>query len=221
MCAESITTSSNDISQAEYGALANRSHRNRHHRWTPHVPRRHAIDFHFARALGAIRFESSHYHKNSRKGDLAMKRKKFIIGLILAALLIGGGVVVWQRTRPTTTSTANLQTMPVRRGAIVATVSASGNVAAAHTATISPQTSGRVTKVNVKVSDSVKAGQTLIQMDLTDLNNSLRSAQLSLQTAQTNFDTAKAKRDERQSAHRRQSVTRKSEDRGPSGASRI
>ncbi len=122
-----------------------------------------------------------------------MKRKKFIIGLILAALLIGGGVVVWQRTRPTTTSTANLQTMPIRRGTIVATVSASGNVAAAHTATISPQTSGRVTKVNVKVSDSVKAGQTLVQMDLTDLNNSLRSAQLSLQTAQTNFDTAKAK----------------------------
>jgi len=123
-----------------------------------------------------------------------MKRKMLfaLVILLVVALLGGGGYYYWQRNA-SATKTATVQTTTVKRGSLVATVSAAGNVAAARTATITSQTAGQVTQVNVQVSDRVKAGQTLVQLDLTDLNRALRSAQLSQQTAQTNFDTAKAK----------------------------
>lgn len=122
-------------------------------------------------------------------------KRKVLVRLLLLFLVVGiagGGYYYYQRN-VSTAKPAAVQTTTVRRGSIVATVSAAGNVAAARTATITSQTAGRVTQVNVAVSDRVKAGQTLVQLDLTDLNRALRSAQLSQQTAQTNFDTAKTK----------------------------
>jgi RND family efflux transporter MFP subunit len=121
--------------------------------------------------------------------------KRKVIPTLVILLVIGaaaGGYYYWQRSA-SAPAIANVQTTTVRRGSLAATVNAAGNVAAARVGTITAQTSGKVTQVNVKISDRVKAGQTLVQLDLTDLNNSLRAAQLSLQTAQNNFDTAKAK----------------------------
>lgn len=121
-----------------------------------------------------------------------MKRRIVILAVVIV-LLIVGGVYVYQSVSKPAPTTATLQTTTVRRGSLAATVGAAGNIAVARTTTLSPQTSGRVTQVNVKVSDRVKAGQTLVQLDLTDLMMSLKSSQLSLASAQANFDNVKVK----------------------------
>jgi HlyD family secretion protein len=121
-----------------------------------------------------------------------MKRRVIVLTIIIV-LLIAGGAYVFQIVSKPPPSTANVQTTTVRRGSLAATVGAAGNIAVSRTTSLSPQTSGRVTQVNIKVSDRVKAGQTLVQLDLTDLMMSLKSAQLSLASAQANFDNAKVK----------------------------
>lgn len=121
-----------------------------------------------------------------------MKRRIIVLAIVIVLLIAGSLYLYSIVTRPAP-STATLQTTTVRRGSLAATVGAAGNIAVVRTTTLSPQTSGRVTQVNVKVSDRVKTGQTLVQLDLTDLMLSLKTAQLSLASAQTNFDTVKVK----------------------------
>lgn len=121
-----------------------------------------------------------------------MKRRILILALVIV-VLIAVGVYAWQTISRPPSTTTNIQTTTVRRGSLAATVGAAGNIAVARTTSLSPQTSGRVTQVNVKVSDRVKAGQTLVQLDLTDLTMSLKSTQLSLASAQANFDNVKVK----------------------------
>jgi multidrug resistance efflux pump len=53
-----------------------------------------------------------------------------------------------------------------------------------------------VSKVNVAVGDTVKAGQILMELDTSDLQFSLRNAQAQLDSAQANFDAAKQKNDQ-------------------------
>ncbi len=120
-------------------------------------------------------------------------KRRIIILAVVTMLLIAGGIYVYQIVNKPVPTTATLQTTTVRRGSLAASVGAAGNIAVSRTTTLSPQTSGRVTQVNVKVSDRVKAGQTLVQLDLTDLMMSLKSSQLSLASAQANFDNVKVK----------------------------
>ncbi len=126
-----------------------------------------------------------------------MKRKLFLLlGMVLIALAIGG-VYYWQTQKATTTTTAAVQTTTVKRGSLAATVSAAGNVsapnqvaAAFESSTL--ETSGRVAKVNVKVGDTVKKGQTLMEVDTTKLNLALKTAQSSLASAQVSYDQTKS-----------------------------
>ncbi len=118
-----------------------------------------------------------------------MKRILLAAGA-LVLLLIAAIVLGWQHPTANAASTSNLQTATVQRGTLVATVASAGNVAAPQTATLAFQTSGRVSAVNVQVGDVVKQGQVLMQLDTTDLQLALQSAQTSLTTAQANLDSA-------------------------------
>jgi HlyD family secretion protein len=116
-------------------------------------------------------------------------RRWIIVGIIVIAIVIAW--VAYPRLTASASATANLQTVPVQRGNIVATVSAAGNVTAPEDASLAFQTSGRVAKVNVQVGDQVKEGPTLMQLDTSDLELALQSAQANLADAQASYDASK------------------------------
>ncbi|MDE3096577.1 MAG: biotin/lipoyl-binding protein [Chloroflexota bacterium] len=76
----------------------------------------------------------------------------------------------------------------VTTGNVTKTISTSGTVSAAATANLSfTAQSEKVTKVNVVVGQAVKAGDVLAQIDPTDAQNALKTAQASLASAQANL----------------------------------
>ncbi len=122
-----------------------------------------------------------------------MKRNSFIIFAVVVIVLAVVGFLGWQRMTASAAATARPQTVAVQRGALVATVNAAGNVSAPEEATMAFQSTGRVSKVNVLLGDQVKKGQVLMELDATDQQLALRTAQANLASAQANFDSAKLK----------------------------
>ena len=82
-------------------------------------------------------------------------------------------------------TTGSQRTVTVARGTVQSSVTASGNVDVARSATANFSTSGTVTSVKVKVGDVVKVGQTLATLDSS-------SAEADLETAKANLAQAKA-----------------------------
>lgn len=122
-----------------------------------------------------------------------MKRRTRIIGGVVLVVLIVAGVFGWQRmTASAASTTTRVQTATVTRGSLSATVNASGNVSAPTSAALAFQSSGRVAQVPVKVGDQVKKGQLLMQLDTTDLQLALKTAQTSLASQQASFDATQA-----------------------------
>ncbi len=123
---------------------------------------------------------------------VVVKRNVFIVAgaaIIVVALVALFG---WRNlTASAATTGSRLQTATIQRGTLVATVSAAGNVAAPQQAALVFQTGGRVSKVNVQVGDAVKAGQVLMELDSTDQQLALKTAQTSLTSAQASYDAAK------------------------------
>lgn len=128
------------------------------------------------------------YSDSNGRGDKAMKRKLLIGGVVVALALSAIGAYVWQSQAAARTTTASVQTTMVRRGSLAATVSAAGNVSAVNQIAVAFQTSGVVAQINTTVGALVKKDQVLMELDSTDLNLALRSAQTNLASAQANYE---------------------------------
>ncbi|MCL4534740.1 MAG: biotin/lipoyl-binding protein, partial [Bacteroidetes bacterium] len=124
-----------------------------------------------------------------------LPRKRF--GAVLAALLLSviAGFIGYQRYLASTQTTTVVQTATVRTGSLVSTVTATGNVVSTKQSKLgfsaSSTASGKVTEIDVKVGDSVKAGQTLAKLDTQALQAQLDQANSNLQTAQINLQKVK------------------------------
>jgi HlyD family secretion protein len=121
-----------------------------------------------------------------------MKNKFVLMGGIAILILIAAGVFVWQRTSVNSAGISRQQTATVTRGSLVATVNAAGNVFTPNTAAIAFSATGRLAQVPIHVGDQVKKGQLLMQLDLTDLQLALTTAQTNLAGQQANFDSTQA-----------------------------
>jgi HlyD family secretion protein len=121
-----------------------------------------------------------------------VKKTWITIGIILLVALLGGGWWLYEQSTASAAAAARVQTATVRRGALVATVNAAGNVLSPEEANLSFQTSGRVAKVHVQVGDTVKKGQVLMELDTTDLELSLKTAKANLASSQANLEQVKA-----------------------------
>lgn len=99
------------------------------------------------------------------------------VWIAFVCLVIAG--MVWSSLggsgSASTAATGTVET--VTRGSMSETVSADGTVEAANTDDLSFSSSGKVTAVNVKAGDAVKAGQVLATIDPTDLESSVASAE--------------------------------------------
>src|SRR5688572_3036241 len=99
-----------------------------------------------------------------------LRRPTVLINAALALVAVGGALWAVQTVRgPGTaeagTGSSQRRVIPVTQGDVTASVSASGNVQSASTATANFVTSGTVTQIAVKVGDVVSKGQVLAKVD--------------------------------------------------------
>jgi multidrug efflux pump subunit AcrA (membrane-fusion protein) len=115
------------------------------------------------------------------------------LGWVNVALLAGvAGVAVAGVTavgNPTKAQTT-VRTARVQRGAVLATVTATGNVASLDSLALNFSTSGRVAEVDVHPGDQVVAGQVLARLDDRSTKGALAAAQANLTAAQARLEQA-------------------------------
>jgi multidrug efflux pump subunit AcrA (membrane-fusion protein) len=116
------------------------------------------------------------------------------INLIILVAIAAVGYWGYSTIHPKAAAAA-ISTATVTRGDVSATVSSSGTVVSPSDIALAPATSGVLAALNVKVGQSVHAGEVLAQMDTTSLKSSVAQAQASLIQAQANLSNAQATAD--------------------------
>lgn len=99
--------------------------------------------------------------------------------VVIAALVVGNLVRGGHRL--------GVQVAKVRKGSIVATVSAPGNVKAETEVKLSAYVMGKITRLPVKEGDLVRKGQVLVQIDPANYAAQVKQARASLDLAQANM----------------------------------
>lgn len=127
---------------------------------------------------------------------------------LVAAILVGLGVIAGagylglvRSRQPTAVAQATPTTIPVTRGDVDETVTATGNLISTREMTLAFGVAGRVTQLSVRPGDPFKTGQVLAAIDDGDLQSALRVAQANLAAAQSAYDAAVNK-----DAHRTDSI---------------
>jgi len=122
--------------------------------------------------------------------------KRIITRILIAIIVVGAiaGAVYYFRFSPASKaaiSAANpaYQTAMVKRGALTATISATGSVRAEQTASLAWLVSAKVGEVKVAIGQQVKKDEILAVLDPTSLPQSLLQAQASLISAQNALQT--------------------------------
>ncbi len=108
---------------------------------------------------------------------------RLLLAAAAAVLLAVAGYLVYTQVLSRPAQTAQLQTVPVQRTNILATVNASGTVSAPNQARLTFKTPGIVKEVYVKVGDAVKQGDPLAALDTTDLQAQVTQAEANVNIA--------------------------------------
>lgn len=120
------------------------------------------------------------------------RRWVWIVVAMMVVVLAGvGGFLLWRQSRAAAASTA-VRTVPVRKGTLQVTVSASGALEPVRQVDLSFDVSGKVAEVLVDIGDVVKAGQVLARLDTTSLELNLRQAEAQLKSAQAQLAKAQS-----------------------------
>ncbi|MFC9971451.1 efflux RND transporter periplasmic adaptor subunit [Spirillospora sp. NPDC127200] len=111
-------------------------------------------------------------------------RRSLLVNGALGALLAGGaGVAYLTLGSGDGQADAASRTVPVSRGTVTATVSASGAVESARARSLSFAGSGTVAKIYVKPGEKVSAGETLARLDRTEALEAYNAAKANLAAA--------------------------------------
>jgi len=110
-------------------------------------------------------------------------RRFFAILIVLALLAATGwfGYRRFQKTQAEAAAVPAYETVPIERGNINSTVSATGSIDPEAQVSLSFRGAGRVDQVLVTVGQAVERGQLLAQLDVTDANLALEQADVALQ----------------------------------------
>ncbi|KKQ28238.1 MAG: Efflux transporter, RND family, MFP subunit [Candidatus Magasanikbacteria bacterium GW2011_GWC2_37_14] len=112
------------------------------------------------------------------------KKKTFYI-ILVAVLLVGG--FVYSKIS-SSNKTPQYETVKVVKGTLVQTVDATGSVESANDLSLRFEASGRLARLYKKVNDSVKKGEVLAELDLSEHNASVAQASASLSRAEADLD---------------------------------
>ncbi len=107
------------------------------------------------------------------------KTKKWLIWLIIIAAIIGGAVFYFKSKKPATTYT----TADVTKGTLAQTVSVTGDLVASDEITLNFEIGGRVSKVYVKPSDQIAAGDRIATLTDATLQKQVDQAKAGLDQA--------------------------------------
>jgi HlyD family secretion protein len=118
-----------------------------------------------------------------------MKKASWITLLVVA--LVGAGAYVWWSKRDSGAAAA-YKTGKIERGALQATVSASGTVNPVKQVSVGTQVSGQLKDVYADFNTEVRAGQLIAQIDSETFEYRVRSAQADVEAARANVLTAQA-----------------------------
>lgn len=119
-----------------------------------------------------------------------MKKSSWITGAVVLALAAGGAAWWWSHSQAG--AVVAWRTGQVERGALQATVSASGTVNPVTQVSVSSQISGQVRQVLADFNAEVKAGQLIAEIDPETYEYRVRSAQADVDAARANVLTAQA-----------------------------
>jgi RND family efflux transporter MFP subunit len=133
--------------------------------------------------------------------DHAMKKRfsgklRWIITGIVLLVIAGGAAFYYVRSTKASTATTTetpVQTSTAFKGNIVLTASGTGTLAPANTASFGFGTSGKITELDVKIGDTVEAGQVIGQLDNAEAQAAYKQAKRTLDDLTTPAAIAEAK----------------------------
>ena len=125
-------------------------------------------------------------------GNLKGRQMKLVTRIGIAIVLLGiAGVVGWMYLAP---SEARVEptTVKVERGDVAETVLATGSLQANTVTSVGAEVSGTIQTLAVKLGDTVKTGDLIAQIDSTNQQNAVKSAQASLANMQAQLMSKQA-----------------------------
>ena len=116
--------------------------------------------------------------------------RRVIIIVVILAILGAGGYFGYQYYvgKQRAQQMADIQTSPIQRGNLTATVGATGSVRTNQTAILTWQTSGSVETLNAQVGSQVKAGDILASLEQNSLSQNVIMARADLANAKKSLD---------------------------------
>ena len=105
--------------------------------------------------------------------------RRWLTAIAIGAIVVLVGATGYLSSRDTHAQIQSSQptTIPVTRGAVQQLVTTSGKLVDTRQVTLSMRTSGQLAQVNVRPGDRVKRGQTLAELDTTDLEQAVAEAE--------------------------------------------
>lgn len=116
-------------------------------------------------------------------------KRRLILGMGIAAVAVALGA--WWWTGESSAAPRYVTQAPVR-GDLTVTVTATGTLEPVRSVSIGSELSGIVSKVNVDVNSTVKAGDVLIELDTAKLKSAVNQAKASLASAKAGLGEANA-----------------------------
>lgn len=126
-----------------------------------------------------------------------MKKFKKILKYLVIFAVIGGGIWWWYSRKGKNAANIDIRALvpdkvvKAQRGDIRRVVSGTGSVVNNRDVTIKCKAGGQIIKLPFDVSDVVKEGDILMQLDPVDEERNLQQAQVNLKTAENDLETAK------------------------------
>ena len=120
-------------------------------------------------------------------------KSSFIAKIICVSVLAGLGWFAYTKLATNTSKSPQYQTATVEKGTLIVSITGSGTVSSANSASVTTQTSGVVKKLFVENGQEVKSGDQIAEVDL-DMDGKQRAAQAlaSYQGAKNSLDNAHA-----------------------------
>lgn len=145
------------------------------------------------------------------------RRRAVWIGVALLAA--AGATFVWWQDRQVAQAAPRYVTEPVTRGNLTITVTANGTLQPTRQVSLGSELSGTIKRVHVDVNDTVRAGQVLIELDTSKLDDQLTRSRAALASAQSGVQQAEATAaEQRSNLARLEEVARLSGGKVPSKA---
>ncbi len=108
--------------------------------------------------------------------------------ILLVAVVIAAALAAWGLWRPSASGKLTFATTRVERGTIGSSITATGTIEPITQVEVGTQVSGIIAKIYVDYNSVVKKGQLLAELDKTNLENALQSAEANMNTAKTEYD---------------------------------